>query len=63
VKIKQAISVNKMQTKKVEDDDYKDILEIGDLCTLSTESLKKICFKFLPVLVTGVTTTGQEQNT
>jgi hypothetical protein len=31
-------------------------LEVGDICTLSNESLKKIYFKFLPVLVKGVTT-------
>jgi hypothetical protein len=61
VKIKQTISVNKMQKKKVEDEDYP--LEVGDICTLSTESLKMIYFKFLPVLVTGLTTTGKEQNT
>jgi hypothetical protein len=34
-------------------------LEVGDICTLSIGSLKKIYFTFLPVLVTGVTTTGK----
>jgi hypothetical protein len=62
-KIKQAISVKKMQKKKVEDEDYKDPLEVGYICTLSTESLNKIYFKFLPVLVTGVTTTMKGKGT
>jgi hypothetical protein len=46
-----------MRKKKVEDDEYKDPLEVDIICTLSTESVKKIFLKFLPVLVTGVATT------
>ncbi len=36
----------------------KDSLEVGDICTVSTQGLKKVYFPHLPVLVTGTSVKG-----
>jgi hypothetical protein len=35
-----------------------EILEIGDICTVSTQGLKKIYFPYLPVMITTVNNKG-----
>ena len=54
-KKKQAAKVNKMQKKKANAGEIKDPLDIGDICTISTDDLKEKYFPYLPVLITGVT--------
>lgn len=54
-KKKQAAKVNKMWKKKANAGEIKDPLDIGDICTISTDDLKEKYFPYLPVLITGVT--------
>jgi hypothetical protein len=49
-KKKQAAKVNKMRKKKTNAEEFKDPLEIGDICTISTNELKTKYFPYLPVL-------------
>ncbi len=51
---KQAVKVNKMRKKKANAEEFKDPLEIGDICTISTDDLKTKYFPYLPVLITGI---------
>ena len=53
-KKKQAVKVNKMRKKKANAEELKDPLEIGDICTISTDDLKKKYFPYLPVVITGI---------
>lgn len=53
-KKKQAVKVNKMRKKKANAEEFKDPLEIGDICTISTDDLKTKYFPYLPVLITGI---------
>jgi hypothetical protein len=55
VKKKQAAKVNKMQKKKANAGEFKDPLDIGDICAISTDDFKKKYIPYLPVLITGVT--------
>jgi len=47
-KKKQAVKVNKMRKKKANAEELKDPLEIGDICTISTDDLK---IKYFPYLL------------
>jgi hypothetical protein len=58
-KIKQAEKVNRLQSKKVLKHDRKDPLEVGDICTVSTQGLKKVYFPYLPVIITTVSNKGE----
>ncbi len=58
-KIKQAEQASRIQNKKIIKHARKDPLEVGDLCTVSTQGLKKLYFPYLPVIITTVTNKGE----
>jgi len=57
-KLKQAKKVNELRRKKAGKLKRKENLEIGDICTVSTQGLKKIYFPYLPVMITAVSNKG-----
>jgi hypothetical protein len=57
-KLKQAKKVHELRRKKAGKLKWKEILEIGDICTVSTQGLKKIYFPYLPVMITAVNNKG-----
>ncbi len=56
-KLKQAEKVNALR-KKVGKLQQKEILELGDICTVSTQGLKKTYFPYLPVMIKAVNNKG-----
>ncbi len=57
--IKQADKVICLQLKKGLKHERKDPLDVGDICTLSTQGLRNMYFKHLPVIITTVS--GKEE--
>jgi hypothetical protein len=53
-KLKQAEKVNKLRKQNAWKLSRKDPLEVGDICTRSTEGLKKVYFPRLPVMMTDI---------
>ena len=51
-KVKQAEKANRLRRTKAVKYSRKDPLEVGDICTVSTQGLKKIYVPHLPVFVT-----------
>jgi hypothetical protein len=62
-KKKEAVKVNTMRKKKVNAEQFKDPLEIGDIGTISTDDLKSKYFPYLPVLITGIVKVITQTNT
>jgi hypothetical protein len=61
-KEKQAEKVNALRRKKVGALQRKEILDVGDICTVSTQFLKKTYFPYLPVMITAVNTKPGDVN-
>jgi hypothetical protein len=58
-KMKQADKVNKLRMKNGLKHERKDPLDVGDICTVSTQGLKKVYFPHLPVIITAVSYKGE----
>lgn len=53
--MKQAEKMNRLRSKKGLQHERRDPLEVGDICTVSMQGLKKVYFPYLPVIITTVT--------
>jgi hypothetical protein len=56
--VKQAEKVNRLRRTKASNYIRKDPLEVGDICTVSTQGIRKVYYPHLPVLVTGTSMKG-----
>ncbi len=57
-KVKQVEKVNRLRRMKAAKYSRKDPIAVGDICTVSTQGLKKVSFPHLPVLITGTSMKG-----